>query len=120
MRFLIMTSLMLAFNYCTFKLNFNKHKLKWLFIEGVPLFASQFLNMYVINAPKYAIDTYLSERIQAYYNIIFMPAFAVGILSNFIFNPILTFYAQIWADKKIKEFKKLVNRQIIIIAGLRW
>ena len=115
---LIMTSLNVAFNYCTFKLNFNKHKLKWLFIEGVPLFASQFLNMYVINAPKYAIDTYLSERIQAYYNIIFMPAFAVGILSNFIFNPILTFYAQIWADKKIKEFKKLVNRQIIIIAGL--
>ena len=30
--------------------------------------------MYLSNAPKYAIDAYLTEEIQAMYNIIFMPA----------------------------------------------
>ncbi|MBR3787935.1 MAG: hypothetical protein IKM63_04320, partial [Firmicutes bacterium] len=80
-------------DYCDMSFSMDIKKLKLLLIEGFPIFVSLFLNMYISNAPKYAIDTYLTEEIQAIYNLIFMPAFMVGLLANFIFNPILTSYA---------------------------
>lgn len=105
-------------DYCDMSFSMDIKKLKLLLIEGFPIFVSLFLNMYISNAPKYAIDTYLTEEIQAIYNLIFMPAFMVGLLANFIFNPILTSYAKVWLDNEIARFKKLVKKQCLVIAGI--
>ena len=118
---LLLTSVNAGRNYCTYRPSFNWYKIKWLTIEGFPLFASLFLNMYISNAPKYAIDAYLTEEIQAQYNMIFMPAFAVMLIANFIFNPILTTYAQLWLTGAREDLKKLIRhikKQMLIIAGL--
>ena len=64
---LLLTSVNAGKNYCTYKPSFKWNKIKLLAIEGFPLFASLFLNMYISNAPKYAIDSYLTEEIQAVY-----------------------------------------------------
>ena len=56
----------------TMKPAISKDKFRLLMIEGFPLFVSMFLNMYISNAPKYAIDAYLTDDIQAIYNMIFM------------------------------------------------
>ncbi|MCF0144898.1 MAG: hypothetical protein HUJ79_07410, partial [Firmicutes bacterium] len=80
-----------------------------------------FLNMYISNAPKYAIDAYLTEEIQAVYNMIFMPAFMVMMISNFIFNPILTTYAGLWLEgtkESLNKLTKHIKKQMLLVAGL--
>ena len=57
----MLTSMNAAVDFCELKASYDKTKLKMLFIEGFTLFVSLFLNMYLSNAPKYAIDTYLTE-----------------------------------------------------------
>lgn len=115
---LYITSMNAARDYCTLKSEYDCRKLKLMLIEGFPLFVSLFLNMYISNAPKYAIDAYLTEDIQAYYNLIFMPAFAVGLMAHFIFNPILTSYAKLWVSGNLGRLRKLIMRQMALIAGL--
>lgn len=118
---MFLTSINAGKNYCSFRPEFNGFKLKMLIIEGFPLFVSLFLNMYISNAPKYAIDAYLTEEIQAVYNMIFMPAFMVMLIANFIFNPILTTYAEMWlagTKEQLRRLRKHIIRQVIVVAGL--
>ena len=118
---LMLTTVNVGRNYCELRPSFEGQMIKQLTIEGFPLFVSLFLNMYISNAPKYAIDAFLTEEIQAYYNIIFMPAFMVGLIANFIFNPILTSYAELWMSKTISDLKrleKLIVRQCFVVLGL--
>ena len=118
---LLMTSVNAGRNYCSYRPSFNTEKIKGLAIEGFPLFVSLFLNMYISNAPKYAIDSYLTEELQAIYNMIFMPAFAVMLIANFIFNPILTTYARLWinaTEESLKQLKNQIKKQVFVIAGL--
>ena len=103
------------------KPEFTLRKLRSLAIDGFPLFLSMFLNIYVGNAPKYAIDAYLTDDVQAIFNMIFMPAFVIQIIAHFIFNPILTTYAELWmAEEKSKfsEMMKLVRKQCMFVLGL--
>lgn len=118
---LIFTSVNAGRNYCTYRPSFNRTKIKALAIEGFPLFASLFLNMYISNAPKYAIDAFLTEEIQAIYNMVFMPAFVVMLIANFIFNPILTTYAELWLEstrESIAKLKKQIRKQMLFILAL--
>lgn len=118
---MMLTSINVGRNYCDYKPDFTGVQLKLLIVEGFPLFVSLFLNMYISNAPKYAIDAYLTEETQAVYNMIFMPAFMVMLLANFIFNPILTTYAEMWlagTKEKLRKLIKNIYRQMLIIAGL--
>lgn len=117
-----LTSVCAGRQFCeTYRPRFRRDQIKALAIDGFPLFASLFLNMYISNAPKYAIDTYLTEEIQAVYNYIFMPAFMVMLLSNFIFNPIVKSYAELWLSESREQHSELMRRirmQMIFIAGL--
>lgn len=45
-----------------------------------PLAVSMILIMYMANAPKYIIDTVVSDEIQTKFNIIFMPVFVISIV----------------------------------------
>jgi len=119
---MLLTSVAAGRKYCdTFMPRFGRSEIKTLMIDGFPLFASLFLNMYISNAPKYAIDTYLTEEIQAVYNLIFMPAFMVMLLSNFIFNPIIKSYAELWLSddpEQHKELKRRIRSQLLVVLGL--
>lgn len=100
---------------------FHPGAIKGLFIEGFPLFVSMFLNTYVGNAPKYAIDSYLTDDVQAVFGYLFMPAFVVQIVAQFIFNPVITSYAHLWThhtEKSYREFEKRIYKMCIIVLGL--
>lgn len=114
----MLTSFNAAVDFCTLRPSYKWDRMKLMFIEGFPLFVSLFLNMYISNAPKYAIDAYLTDEIQAVYNMVFMPAFVIQLIAHFIFNPIITTYAEVWQDRNIKKFRKLVLRQCVVILGL--
>lgn len=105
----------------TMKPSINREVFRKLMIEGFPLFVSMFLNMYLSNAPKYAIDTFLTDDIQAIYNMIFMPTYVIQLVTQFIFNPILVTYADLWNAKKKEKLQRMLKihrTQCLIIIGL--
>lgn len=89
-----------------------------LFRLCFPLFIGSFLSFYIGNAPKYAIDSMLSDEMQACYGFIAMPVFVIELLNGFIFNPIIHKISILWNEKKIREFMMVVMRQIGIIVAI--
>ncbi len=93
-------------------------KTKTLLVECIPVAFATFLLMYISNAPKYIIDSVVSDQEQTYFNILFMVIYVVTLLSNFMFNPVLNRMAH-WRERG--EYKKLLRRilrLIITVAGI--
>ena len=91
---------------------------KKILLTCFPLFAGGFLSFYIGNAPKYAIDSMLTDEIQACYGFIAMPVFVIGLLNNFIFNPMLYKLSVMWDEGRIKEFVKKIFIQTGIVAAI--
>lgn len=89
-----------------------------LLIECFSLFAGSFLMIYIANAPKYAIDEYMDENVQACFNYIFMPVYVISILNMFIYQPVLTRLAVYYQDGKQKEFLRLFFKQMLMVVVL--
>lgn len=89
-----------------------------LLIECLPLFIAAYLVMYIGNAPKYAIDKVMSSETQACFTYIFMPVFVISLLSQFVYQPVISKLAMLWHQSKLQEFNKLIIRQIGLILGL--
>lgn len=89
-----------------------------LLAECFPLCACMCMNMYIANAPKYIIDTTVSDDIQTCFNIVFMPVFIIALLANFIFQPCLKNLGEIWTEKKYSKFTKNIYglAAVVIIA----
>ncbi len=108
-----------AWTFSYFKV--KKVKTNWgnvrkLLILCFPLCAGAFLSFYIGNAPKYAIDSMLTDEAQACYGFIAMPVFVIGLLNNFIFNPMLYKMSVLWDEGKIRKFVFKTVRQSGIIA----
>lgn len=93
-------------------------KVVTLLKEGFPLFIAAYLVMYIGNAPKYAIDKVLSSEAQACFNYIFMPVFVIGLLSQFVYQPIISKMALMWHVGENQKFGMIILRQLLIISGL--
>ena len=108
---MVMLSMNAGRHYCdSMKPSFHKPALRSLFIEGFPLFVSMFLNTYVSNAPRYAIDAYLNDDVQAVFSCIFMPVFVVQVVAQFIFNPVIASYARMWLTKTKESYDAFIRR----------
>lgn len=89
-----------------------------LFKESVSLCIASYLYMYITNIPKYAINTYLGDEIQAVYGYISMPVFVVALLNSFIYRPQYVLYSMEWKEHKIQQFSHRVMRQIFVLATI--
>ncbi|NBJ64058.1 lipopolysaccharide biosynthesis protein [bacterium c-19] len=98
--------------------NLRFQNVSYLLRVCFPLCISAFLSFYIGNAPKYAIDAQLNDTLQACYGFISMPVFVIGLLNNFIFNPIITKMSILWSHKCYKEFIKKVAFQVLVIAAI--
>lgn len=99
---------------------FNKESVIYIFKIGFYTFLFTLLTQYVINAPKYAIDNYLTDTDQTIYGIISMPATAMIILCQFLIHPYLL---ELKAYFKRKDFKKFNNSilklmSVLVIFGI--
>jgi O-antigen/teichoic acid export membrane protein len=86
-----------------------------LFKLGIWAFLFTFLTQYVINAPKYAIDTYLSDEQQTIYGIIAMPATLMILCSQFLIHPFLVSLSDSFKNKDFKKFNKIVLKIIFAL-----
>lgn len=100
------------------RLSFEYKKVQNILVACFALCVGSFLTIYIGNAPKYAIDSYMSEDAQACYNFLFMPVFVIGLFSNFIFQPVLHKLAEFWGKKELKSFWQIIIKQVFFIIGL--
>ena len=95
--------------------SFSMASIGRLLVECFPLCLGAFLLIYLGNAPKYAIDKVMSSEAQACFTYIFMPVFVISLLSQFVYQPVISKMALLWHEKKISQFNKLILRQIALI-----
>ena len=87
-----------------------------IFKNGFFTFAISFLGLYITNAPKYAIDSVLTEEIQAIFGIIIMPATVMSLLAQFLIHPYLNTIFKLYQTNKYKELVKLFEFKGAIIS----
>ena len=101
---------------------FNSDKIKIKIKEAkdivkdcFPMAIASILNVYVINAVKYAIDSKGDNIMQTYFNIIYMPTFVINLVSIFIIKPFLKTFGDYWNGG---EHQKLFATLLKIIGAL--
>lgn len=85
---------------------------------GFFTFILTFLSQYIINSSRYAIDDILPNDLQTVYGIIIMPATFMGLLGQFIIQPILIKLSNCIKEKNKKELIKLILEVLSIICAL--
>lgn len=102
-------------NFAELKPKFEFKILKNMFLSALPLFLSSFMQQYIFNSSKYAIDSIMTEVDQSHYGYLSMPIFCINLLSIFVFRPQLVTLSLNWAEKKFTDFKKTVSKLYIWI-----
>lgn len=90
-------------------------KLGNLLKDCFPLCVSAFLRFYISNAPKYAIDKYLTDEIQACFGFVSMPVFVINLFSEFIYQPLIVNLVIEWDKKEYFRIIQRIQKQIFII-----
>ncbi|MBQ2938165.1 MAG: hypothetical protein IJE05_04745 [Clostridia bacterium] len=103
--------------YIDLKAKINKKNILKIFKAGFFTFAISFLGMYILNAPKYAIDSYLENNYQTIFGIIVMPATIIGLVAQFLIHPYLNQILALYEEHNLKGLNKLILRLIIVILG---
>ena len=114
---LLVLTIMLIYTYPKLVNNTKKTIAKWkeLFVVCFPLFMSTFFNIYICNAAKYAIDRYYSDRIQAYYGMLFMPVFVINLLCSCIYRPHMVELAEHWLSGGREKITAFIRKQMLYI-----
>ena len=86
-----------------------------IFKNGFFTFGIAILGVYVLNAPKYAIDNYLANNFQTIFGIIVMPATVIGLVAQFLIHPYLNQLVKLYDNNDYKNFMKLILKIIILI-----
>lgn len=92
------------------------YRQKRLLLEGLPLFVNSFLNAYIINASKYALEKYYDSEMMGIFSPLYMMAFVVNMFAAFVLKPIISVLAEKYTKGDRKGFLKLVVRQFAVIS----
>lgn len=115
--FLLIYDFKKANEFIDFKLKVNMKNVGKIFKLGFSTFGIAFLGMYIINAPKYAIDNYLANNYQTIFGIIVMPATVIGLVAQFLIHPFLTKIVHFYEERDLKALKKMIFKLIFLISG---
>lgn len=96
----------------------RNEKVKKLLKTCMPLCIGTTLSIYIGNVPKYMIDAYMSEEIQAIFGYIMMPVFVIMLLNQFIYQPMVKGLGDLWDNRDFHSFKKSIIKQCLIVVGL--
>ena len=94
---------------------FNKKIIIRLFKLGFYTFVFTFLNLYLINIPKLAIENLLSNKFQTIFGIVIMPATVISLFAQFIAHPFLLEIKKNVHEKKFADLTKLIIKLTLII-----
>lgn len=96
---------------------FSLKKVSILLSQCFPIFISAFLTNYIINIPKNSIELFLTDSLQAAYNVIFMPSFIITLFMSLFLTPMYTSISELWQNKKHQQFnRKILQISLFIIS----
>lgn len=104
-----------AKKFIDFNLKVNWNNILKIFKLGFSTFGIAFLGIYIINAPKYAIDNYLEDNLQTIFGIIVMPATVIGLVAQFLIHPFLNQILHFYESRDLKSLNKMVLNLILSI-----
>ncbi|MFP3153094.1 lipopolysaccharide biosynthesis protein [Lachnospiraceae bacterium ZAX-1] len=112
----ILYDVRLISNYTKERPSFRADQIGTVIKDCFPLFLSTFLNNYIINAPKYAIDKLPSSyEMQAFFNILYLPTFTINLMSIFVLKPMLRTLGVMWNEKEDRKFLAVVGKMAVAI-----
>jgi len=115
---LIIFNINIIKNFKDINFKFNMQKCKVLFTECFALFLGGFLDLYIFSASRYAAEAGLNKMSYEAYGILFMPISVINLVTTFIVRPYLTSLSNMWSEQNYKEYKKMILKLCMIIAGL--
>lgn len=91
-----------------------------LFRIGFFTFILTFLGIYLINSPRYAIDDILENNLQTIFGIIIMPATFMGLLGQYVIQPLLVQITEYIRNEKYNELRSMIIKiiRVILILGI--
>jgi O-antigen/teichoic acid export membrane protein len=101
-----------------FHMSIDLKAISRLLWECLPLFVASFLLFYICNAPRYAIDATMSDEAQAIFGFLAMPVYMVGLLSSFVYNPMITRLAQAWDNGDYGAVSSETRKQTLLTAAI--
>lgn len=96
---------------------FNLQKVQYLLKIGFFTFGFTLLNLYIINAARYAIDSSASDSDQTIYGIIAMPATMLSLVGQYLIQPFLTNLKKFFATN-VRSFQNLVIKLCFAVLGI--
>lgn len=96
-----------------FSLKTNNRLLK----VGFFTFVITILGIYLVNAPRYVIDSSYENSVQTIYGIIIMPATFMSLLGQYIIQPCLMRISQCIAERNYNSLKGLLSKIFLLMAG---
>jgi O-antigen/teichoic acid export membrane protein len=81
---------------------------------GIPLCLGMALHNYVGNAPKYLVDLYLTDDMQAVCGYVMMPMFVLVVLSFFVMQPAVKGLGDAWITNRALFRSKAIRHMSII------
>ncbi len=94
----------------------RRENIKKLLLVALPLCIGTALHNYVGNAPKYLVDIYMTDEIQAVSGYIMMPMFVITLLNTFLMQPTVKDLGEAWSRHEFDRLKKKVLRHISVIS----
>ena len=91
-------------------------RIKPLLITALPLCIGTALHNYIGNAPKYLVDFFLTDEIQAISGYIMMPMFVITVLNAFLMQPTVKSLGDAWHSGDKQKLKKMITRHIVLIS----
>lgn len=99
-------------------LRLNNSHLILLFKTGFFIFLINFFSVYIVNAPKYALDGRVADSLQAIFGIILMPATLVSLAIQYFIQPYLQNLTALYNDSNKKGFNQLIFKLLLLTIGL--
>jgi len=117
--FLSILLLKVTFPFFGISLEFqNSQIVKRLAVDGWPLCVAATLLIYVGNMPKYLIDAFATETVQAVFGFLNMPVFLILLISGFLYQPMIKQMGEWWNSGALRQFWSRISKQIFNILAL--
>ncbi|MDR1421479.1 MAG: hypothetical protein LBI64_01270 [Coriobacteriales bacterium] len=97
---------------------FNFANIKKLIGECLPLFGSLILSNLILSSSRFVIEYSMDSTAQGYFTQIFLPVFAINMISNFFLIPSLSDYGRFLESGDMHAFWRRVFRQVTIVATI--
>lgn len=93
----------------------DKKKVKKLLMITLPLCIGTALHNYIGNAPKYLVDFFMSDEMQAISGYIMMPMFVITLLNTFLMQPTVKKLGDAWDAGDRVCLRNMVFRHICML-----